>query len=64
VVVPISFTGEHVETLQEIDIVYRERAAKHGIANFARARTVGCHPAFVSALCERLVTVARERGWA
>jgi ferrochelatase len=63
VVVPISFTGEHVETLQEIDIVYRERAARQGIANFARARTVGCHPAFVSGLAERLVAVARERGW-
>ena len=26
VVCPIAFTGEHVETLQELDIVYRERA--------------------------------------
>jgi protoporphyrin/coproporphyrin ferrochelatase len=64
VVVPISFTGEHVETLQEIDIVYRERAVARGIAHFSRARTVGCHPAFISALAACLLAKARERGWA
>ena len=64
VVVPISFTGEHVETLQEIDILYRERAAARGITSFARARAVGCHPAFVSELAGLLVSAARARGWA
>ncbi len=44
VVVPIAFTGEHIETLQEIDILYRERAEKAGIVHFARARTVGTPP--------------------
>ena len=44
VVVPIAFTGEHIETLQEIDILYRERAEKAGIVHFARARTVGMPP--------------------
>jgi ferrochelatase len=63
VVVPVSFTGEHLETLQEIDIVYRERAIARGIANFSRARAVGCHPAFVSGLAGLLVSAARERGW-
>jgi protoporphyrin/coproporphyrin ferrochelatase len=62
-VVPLSFTGEHVETLQEIDIVYRARAAAGGITNFARARTVGCHPAFISELASRLVAAARAKGW-
>jgi protoporphyrin/coproporphyrin ferrochelatase len=52
-VVPVSFTGEHVETLQEIDILYREHAARRGITHFARARTVGCHPAFISELAKR-----------
>jgi ferrochelatase len=63
VVVPISFTGEHVETLQEIDIIYRERAQKAGIAHFARAGTVGCHPAFIGALADLVQAAARERGW-
>ena len=34
VVVPISFVSEHIETLQEIDIEYRELAKKKGIINF------------------------------
>ena len=42
VVVPVSFTGEHLETLQEIDILYRDRATARGITSFARARAVGC----------------------
>jgi ferrochelatase len=63
VVVPVSFTGEHLETLQEIDILYRERAAARGITSFARARAVGCHPAFVSGLAGLLITAARDHGW-
>lgn len=62
VVVPVSFTGEHVETLQEIDILYRERAASRGITHFARARTVGCHPAFIAELAKRLAGLARQVG--
>lgn len=63
IVVPVSFTGEHLETLQEIDILYRERAATRGIASFARARTVGCHPAFIAELAALLISAARARGW-
>ncbi len=64
VVVPIAFTGEHIETLQEIDILYKERAAAAGIVHFARARTVGCHPAFIAALADLVEAAARARGWA
>jgi ferrochelatase len=63
VVVPIAFTGEHIETLQEIDILYREHAARAGIVHFARARTVGCHPAFITALADLAEAAARDRGW-
>jgi ferrochelatase len=63
VVVPVSFTGEHLETLQEIDILYRERATARGITSFARARAVGCHPAFISGLASLVVSAAREHGW-
>jgi len=63
IVVPVAFTGEHVETLQELDIVYRERAAAHGITHFARARTVGTHPAFIDALAGLVRDVATARGW-
>jgi ferrochelatase len=64
VVVPIAFTGEHIETLQEIDIVYKEHAEKAGIAYFSRARTVGVHPAFIGTLADLTLEAARARGWA
>ena len=63
VVVPVSFTGEHLETLQEIDIVYRERAVARGIVSFARARAVGYHPAFIAGLAALLISAAHDRGW-
>ncbi len=63
VVVPIAFTGEHIETLQEIDILFRQRAEKAGIVHFARARTVGTHPAFITALADLAEAAARGRGW-
>ena len=63
VVVPIAFTGEHIETLQEIDILFRERAEKAGIVHFARARTVGTHPSFIGALADLAEAAARARGW-
>jgi ferrochelatase len=62
-VVPIAFTGEHIETLQEIDILYRAQAQKLGIVHFARARTVGTHPAFIGALADLAEQAARGRGW-
>jgi ferrochelatase len=64
VVVPIAFTGEHIETLQEIDILYKGHAERAGILHFARAKTVGCHPAFIAALAELALEAARARGWA
>ena len=36
VVVPISFVSEHIETLEEIDIEYRELAEKSGIEHWRR----------------------------
>jgi ferrochelatase len=63
VVVPVAFTGEHIETLQEIDILYKERAERAGIVRFARARTVGCHPAFIGALADLVEAAARGRSW-
>ena len=63
VVCPVAFTGEHIETLQEIDILYREQAQKQGIVHFARARTVGTHPAFIRALADLAEGAARAKGW-
>jgi ferrochelatase len=63
VVVPVAFTGEHVETLQEIDIMFKAHALAAGIERFARARTVGVHPAFIRAMADLVQETARGRGW-
>ena len=54
-VVPISFVSEHIETLQEIDIEYREVAEEAGIENFHRVPALNVHPGFVEALAELVV---------
>ncbi len=56
VVVPISFVSEHIETLQEIDIEYRELAIQSGVVNFLRVRALDTYPAFISALADIVVS--------
>ncbi|HIK10967.1 MAG TPA: ferrochelatase [Oscillatoriaceae cyanobacterium M33_DOE_052] len=50
VVVPISFVSEHIETLEEIDIEYREVAEHAGIENFRRVPALNTHPIFIADL--------------
>lgn len=59
VVVPISFVSEHIETLQEIDIEYRELAEEAGIENFHRVPALNTHPTFIADLAN-LVTDALQ----
>jgi ferrochelatase len=47
VVVPISFVSEHIETLQEIDIEYREIADEAGIETFRRVPALNTHAGFI-----------------
>jgi ferrochelatase len=49
-VIPISFVSDHIETLQEIDIQYKELAAQCGIREFRRAASLNLHPKFITAL--------------
>jgi protoporphyrin/coproporphyrin ferrochelatase len=55
VVVPISFVSEHIETLQEIDIEYREIAEEAGIHNFRRVPAVNTDPVFIRALADLVI---------
>ncbi|WP_320676456.1 ferrochelatase [Prochlorococcus sp. MIT 1300] len=56
VVVPISFVSEHIETLEEIDIEYRELAKKNGIENFYRVPALDTYPAFISSLADLVIS--------
>lgn len=50
VLVPVSFVSDHVETLYEMDILYREKAKKFGILNFYRVPALNDSPLFIEAL--------------
>ena len=54
-VVPISFVSEHIETLQEIDIEYREVAEEAGIENFYRVPALNVYPGFIDSLANIVV---------
>ena len=54
-VVPISFVSEHIETLQEIDMEYREVAQEAGIKNFHRVPALNVHPGFIDSLANLVV---------
>jgi ferrochelatase len=49
-VIPISFVSEHIETLQEIDIEYRELAEESGIENFQRVPALNTNATFIQGL--------------
>jgi len=50
--VPLSFVSDHIETLYEIDIQYREEAQKLGITNFRRSESLNSSPAFIGCLAD------------
>ncbi|HUN53286.1 MAG TPA: ferrochelatase [Candidatus Sulfotelmatobacter sp.] len=60
VVVPIAFVSEHSETLVELDIDYRHRAAALGVPAYVRVPAVGTEAGFIAGLA-RLVQQALER---
>jgi len=51
-VIPISFVSEHIETLYELDILYKKVAEKAGVANFRRVPALNSDPTFIRALAE------------
>jgi ferrochelatase len=59
-VVPISFVSEHIETLQEIDIEYREIAEEAGIHHFHRVPALNTHPVFIQALADMVVDALKS----
>jgi len=51
-VVPISFVSEHIETLYELDILYKKVAEDAGVANFRRVPALNSDPVFIGALAD------------
>lgn len=50
--VPLSFVSDHIETLHEIDIEYREEAHHLGITDFRRMESLNSSPTFIKCLAE------------
>ncbi|KAL9244674.1 hypothetical protein vseg_018429 [Gypsophila vaccaria] len=53
--VPISFVSEHIETLEEIDVEYKELALESGIENWGRVPALGCEPSFITDLADAVI---------
>ncbi len=54
-VVPISFVSDHIETLYEIDILYKELAAEHGVT-LKRCHSLNTSEKFIAALKELVLS--------
>ncbi|KAK8934100.1 hypothetical protein KSP39_PZI014396 [Platanthera zijinensis] len=53
--VPISFVSEHIETLEEIDVEYKELALSSGIKNWGRVPALGCEPTFIADIADAVI---------
>ncbi|MDD5758542.1 MAG: ferrochelatase [Desulfobulbaceae bacterium] len=62
VMVPISFVSDHVETLCEIDMQYRDLAAGLGV-ELIRTRSLNTDPAFIAGLKGLVLSACQGKGW-
>jgi len=53
--VPISFVSEHIETLEEIDMEYRELAEESGIKKWGRVPALDTDPLFIDDLADAVI---------
>lgn len=53
IILPVSFVSEHIETLHELDIQFREVAMKAGVRSYRRLPAPGVHPSFIACLARR-----------
>ncbi|CAN6854075.1 unnamed protein product [Brassica oleracea] len=58
--VPASFVSEHIETLEEIDMEYRELALESGIENWGRVPALGLTASFITDLAEAMWNPSAE----
>jgi ferrochelatase len=50
--IPISFVSEHIETLYELDLLYKELAEELGFKAYARVPAFNTNPRFISTLAD------------
>jgi ferrochelatase len=52
IVMPVSFVSEHIETLHELDILFRKVAEQAGVRSYRRLPAPGVNPAFIGCLTD------------
>jgi ferrochelatase len=62
-VVPVSFVSDHIETLYEIDILYKKMAEALGM-RLERVASLNTSPLFISAMQDIVLKGMEEAGWA
>ncbi len=60
--VPLSFVSDHIETLYEIDILYKKMAASLGI-RLERTESLNTSPLFIAAMKDIVLKTVKEAGW-
>jgi ferrochelatase len=55
IVVPVSFVSEHIETLEEIDMEYRELAEKSGVTHWSRVPALNTDERFISDMADMVM---------
>jgi ferrochelatase len=60
--VPVSFVSEHIETLYELDILYRHVAEEVGIPHYRRVPALNCRSDFIDALAGIVEKALIDRG--
>ncbi|MFH1020869.1 MAG: ferrochelatase [Pseudomonadota bacterium] len=60
--VPISFVSDHVETLYEIDLLYKTQAKDLGM-RLARTASLNTHPLFIKGLTTLVEDACRQYSW-
>jgi ferrochelatase len=61
-IVPIGFVSDHVEVLYDVDVMYRELAARLGV-QLERTTSLNDDPLLAAALADIARTTAAQRGW-
>lgn len=57
IVLPVSFVTEHIETLHELDILFRDVARDAGVRSYRRLPAPAADPAYVRCLARRTLSV-------
>jgi ferrochelatase len=60
VVHPVSFVTENIETLYDLDIVFKAKCQDNGIQKFTRVPALGTSPTYLDALARLVLEAARE----